>query len=135
MISKGPATPQERWEEEAGYSPSTIAAEIAGLVCAAEIARRNHDDASAKTYLATADEWARNVERWTATTSGKYGDKNYYIRISDDDDPNDGARLEINSNGGTYDEREIVDAGFLELVRLGIKRANDPLIVKSLAGR
>jgi glucoamylase len=133
LISKGPATPQERWEEEAGYSPSTIAAEIAGLVCAAEIARRNKDVASAKTYLATADEWARKVDAWTATTSGKYGDKNYYIRISDDDDPNDGAPLEINSNGGTYDEREIVDAGFLEFVRLGIKRAHDPLIVKSLA--
>jgi glucoamylase len=133
IVRNGPRTPQERWEEEAGYSPSTIAAEIAGLVCAADIARRNGDEESAKTYLATADEWARKVERWTATTSGSYGDKNYYIRISDDDDPNDGARLEINSNGGTYDEREIVDAGFLELVRLGIKRADDPLILKSIA--
>jgi glucoamylase len=133
IVRRGPQTPQERWEEEAGYSPSTIAAEIAGLVCAAEIARRNNDEASAKTYLATADEWARKVDRWTATTNGAHGDKNYYIRISDDDDPNDGAPLEINSNGGTYDEREIVDAGFLELVRLGIKRADDPLVLKSLA--
>lgn len=132
IVRHGPATPQERWEEEAGYSPSTIAAEIAGLVCAAEIARRNHDEASTKTYLATADEWARNVDRWTATTSGVYGDRNYYIRITENDNPNDGARLEINSNGGTYDEREIVDAGFLELVRLGIKAPDDPLIVKSL---
>ncbi|HEX8847169.1 MAG TPA: glycoside hydrolase family 15 protein [Pyrinomonadaceae bacterium] len=133
ILRAGPATPQERWEEESGYSPSTIAAEIAGLVCAAEIARRNHDEASAKTYLATADRWASQVEHWTATTNGSHGDKNYYIRISDDDDPNDGALLEINSNGGTYDERLIVDAGFLELVRLGIKHADDPLITKSLA--
>jgi glucoamylase len=133
IVKNGPATPQERWEEEAGYSPSTIAAEIAGLVCAAEIARRNNDEAAAKLYLKTADEWARNIERWTATTTGPHAERNYYIRISDDEDPNDGARLEINSNGGTYDEREIVDAGFLELVRLGIRRADDPLIVKSLA--
>jgi glucan 1,4-alpha-glucosidase len=133
IVRKGPATPQERWEEEAGYSPSTIAAEIAGLVCAAEIARRNRDEASAKLYLATADEWANKVERWTATTNGTHQEKYYYIRISDDDDPNDGAPLEINSNGGRYDEREIVDAGFLELVRLGIKRPDDPLIVKSLS--
>lgn len=132
LLRHGPATPQERWEEEAGYSPSTIAAEIAGLVCAAEIARRNNDETTAGNYLKTADEWARKVERWTATTSGKYGDGNYYLRISDDDDPNDGALLEINSNGGTYDERLIVDAGFLELVRLGIKPANDALITKSL---
>jgi glucoamylase len=133
IILQGPSTPQERWEEEAGYSPSTIAAEIAGLVCAAEIARRNVDEESAKTYLATADEWARKVDRWTATTSGPYAGKSYYIRISEDEDPNDGAPLEINSNGGTYDERRIVDAGFLELVRLGIKRADDPLILKSIA--
>jgi len=133
LIRKGPQTPQERWEEESGYSPSTIAAEIAGLVCAAEIARRNHDEASAKTYLATADDWARHVDRWTATKTGVYGDKNYYIRITENDNPNDGAPLEINSNGGTFDERAVVDAGFLELVRLGIKRARDPLILKSLA--
>jgi len=133
IVRQGPGTPQERWEEESGYSPSTIAAEIAGLVCAAEIARRNGDEESSKTYLATADEWARNVERWTATTNGPYVDKSYYIRISNNDNPNDGARLEINSNGGTYDERAIVDAGFLELVRLGIKRPRDPLILKSIA--
>ena len=132
IVSKGPATPQERWEEEAGYSPSTIASEIAGLVCASKIARRNHDEASARTYLATADEWARRVDGWTATTTGVYEDRNYYIRITENDNPNDGARLEINSNGGVFDEREIVDAGFLELVRLGIKRADDPLIIKSL---
>jgi glucoamylase len=133
LIRKGPQTPQERWEEESGYSPSTIAAEIAGLVCAAEIARRNHDEASAKTYLATADDWARKVEGWTATTTGVYGDKSYYIRITENDNPDDGEPLEINSNGGTFDERAVVDAGFLELVRLGIKRARDPLILKSLA--
>ncbi|MDQ3132878.1 MAG: glycoside hydrolase family 15 protein, partial [Acidobacteriota bacterium] len=61
IVKNGPKTPQERWEEEGGYSPSTIAAEIAGLVCAAEIARKNGDEASATIYLATADDWARNV--------------------------------------------------------------------------
>jgi glucoamylase len=133
LIKHGPATPQERWEEEAGYSPSTIAAEIAGLVCAGSIAQRNGDETAANNYLKTADEWARKVERWTATTNGPHADGNYYLRITDDDDPNDGAQLEINSNGGTYDERLIVDAGFLELVRLGIRPADDPLITKSLA--
>ncbi|HEY0322175.1 MAG TPA: glucan 1,4-alpha-glucosidase [Pyrinomonadaceae bacterium] len=132
LLRYGPRTSQERWEEEAGYSPSTIAAEIAGLVCAAEIARRNSDEASAGLYLAAADDWARNVERWTATMTGVYGDKNYYLRITENIDPNDGARLEINNGAGFFDEREIVDAGFLELVRLGIKPPGDPLIAKSL---
>jgi glucan 1,4-alpha-glucosidase len=133
LIGRGPTTEQERWEEERGYSPSTIAAEIAGLVCAAKIAERNGDEASNALYLAAADDWARNLDAQTATATGPYGDRNYYLRITENDDPNDGARLEINSNGGVYDEREIVDAGFLELVRLGIKAPDDPLIAKSLA--
>jgi glucoamylase len=132
IVQHGPATGQDRWEEKPGYSPATIAAEIAGLVCAAEVARTNRDTLSARSYLKTADDWARNVERWTATTSGKYGDGNYYLRITENQDPNDGDKIDINSGGGTFDEREIVDAGFLELVRLGIKAADDPLVRKSL---
>src|SRR5256714_1774946 len=133
IVRHGPFTPQERWEEKSGYSPSTIAAEIAGLACAAEIARRNDDQASATIYTAAADDFARNVERWTATTTGVYGDKNYYLRLSFDDDPNDGERFNVGNGGGDYDEREIVDAGFLELVRLGIRPPQDPLVAKSVA--
>jgi glucoamylase len=132
IVAKGPYSPQERWEERPGYSPSTIAAQIAGLVCAAEIAQRNGDTASAEKYLTIADTWAANVEKWTATTKGKYGDGNYYLRISEKGEPDRNHKIELNNNAGTFFEHEIVDAGFLELVRFGIKRADDPLIVKSL---
>jgi glucan 1,4-alpha-glucosidase len=132
LVKYGPFTPQERWEEKPGYSPSTIAAEIAGLTCAAEIARRNDDQASAAIYTSAADDFARNVERWTATTTGKYGDGNYYLRLSFNEDPDDGAPFDVGNGGGTYDEREIVDAGFLELVRLGVRPPSDPLVAKSL---
>lgn len=128
----GPKTGQERWEEKGGYSPSTIAAEIAGLVCAADIAQKNADEVSAKNWLAKADDWTKKVESWTATTNGKYGDGNYYIRLSANGNPNAGAKIELNNNAGIFPENEIVDAGFLELVRLGIKSPSDPLIVKSL---
>jgi glucoamylase len=133
IIHHGPVTDQDRWEERSGYSPATIAAEIAGLVCAARIARLNGDLKAAVQYLKTADDWSQNVERWTATTTGPFGDGNYYLRITQKGNPNAGARIEINSGGGVYDEREIVDAGFLELVRLGIRSANNPLVLKSLA--
>jgi glucoamylase len=133
IIHHGPVTNQDRWEEKSGYSPATIAAEIAGLVCAADIARLNGDLKSRAGYLKTADEWSQNVERWTATTTGPFGDGNYLLRISQNGNPNAGTKIEINSGGGVYDEREIVDEGFLELVRLGIKAADDPLILKSLA--
>ena len=132
IVTHGPTTNQERWEEESGYSPSTIAAEIAGLVCAGTIARRNGDVQRATEYERVADLWLKSLDAWTATTTGQYADGKYYVRVSENDNPNDGATIEINSNGGVYDEREIVDAGFLELVRLGIKRADDPLVLKSL---
>ncbi len=132
IVRTGPTTPQERWEEEGGYSPSTIAAEIAGLVCAAEIAKRNGDEASALIYLGAADDWARKVEMWTATTTGTYGDGNYYLRITQNGNPDAGEQIELNNGAGYFDERDIVDAGFLELVRLGIKSPGDPLVRKSV---
>jgi glucoamylase len=131
IVRRGPSTEQERWEEESGYSPATIAAQIAGLVCAARIARLNGDITSASVYLDKADEWAREVERWTVTNTGPHTKGKYYLRTTQGD-PNAAAKLEINSGGGAYDQREIVDAGFLELVRLGIRHADDPTIVSSL---
>jgi glucoamylase len=129
IVRNGPRTDQDRWEEKPGYSPSTIAAQIAGLVCAAEIAKANRDDASAKSYLDIADNWVKNVEKWTVT---KPDGASYYLRITANDDPNDGAKMEINSSTLVVDERKIVDAGFLELVRLGVKSPRDPSIVESL---
>jgi len=130
ILNRGPRTDQDRWEEKPGYSPATIAAQIAGLVCAAEIANRNGDATSAAKYLQTADNWAQGVHKWTVTKSGNAA--GYYLRITENDNPNDGAKLEINSSSLVIDERKILDAGFLELVRLGIKSPRDPLIVESL---
>jgi glucan 1,4-alpha-glucosidase len=132
LVANGPATPQERWEEEGGYSPSTIAAEIAGLVIAAEIARANGDEASAALYTGVADEWQRQVDDWTFTTTGPHGDGRYFERIDDNGDPNDGHILDINNGGGAHDERSIVDAGFLDLVRLGAYPVDDPKVLESL---
>jgi glucan 1,4-alpha-glucosidase len=132
IVGRGPATPQERWEEEGGFSPSTIASEIAGLTAAADIARRNGDDASAALYQGVADDWQRRVEGWTFTTTGPLGDGRYFERIDDNGNPDDGGRLDINNGGGNWDEREVVDGGFLELVRLGVKPADDPAVLASL---
>ena len=133
VVAHGPSTPQERWEEEGGYSPSTIAAEIAGLICAAAIAEQNRDGDAASRYRSTADTWARQLDSWTMTRSGPLSKEPYYIRVAQHGKPDSGEMLEINNGGGTWDERAIVDAGFLELVRLGIRPANDPRIVSSLA--
>jgi len=136
VLVHGPATEQERWEEVSGYSPSTMAAEIAGLVCAAEIARKNGAKEDAERYLHAADDWAAHLEKWLATTSGHLGgpqaSQGYYIRINNNLDPNDGYRLDVHNGGGVWDERDVVDAGFLELVRLGIRRPDDATIARSV---
>ena len=132
LVAHGPATPQERWEEESGYSPSTIGAEVAGLVAAADLAARQGDQAARALYLATADDWRSKLKEWTVTTTGPLGDGRYFLRVDDNGDPDDGRTLEINNGGGSYDERAIVDAGFLELVRLGVLPADDPDVTGSL---
>src|SRR5207245_1263515 len=64
----GPSFGPERWEEQSGFSPSTIAAEVAGLIAAADIADKNHDPISAGVWRGAADEFQRMVEHWTVTT-------------------------------------------------------------------
>jgi glucoamylase len=131
ILNHGPQTGEERWEENGGYSPSTIAAEIAGLVCAADIARMNGDGASQTLYDNAADYWQAMVQNWTFTNTGPLGG-NYFERIDSDSNPNDGDSITIANGGGTYDERAIVDAGFLELVRQGVMPANSAYITSSL---
>src|SRR6185312_4333002 len=119
LISHGPSFGPERWEEQGGYSPSTIAAEIAGLVAGAQIAKAHGDAASARVWLATADQYQRSIKGWTVTTNGPLSGQPYFIRLSKNGDPNAATTYSIGNGGGSYDQRTIIDAGFLELVRLG----------------
>jgi glucoamylase len=127
-----PFSPQERWENQSGYSPGTIAAEIAGLVCAADIARRNGDAASAARYEQTADDWQQRVEGWTATSTGPYSAQPYYLRLTKDGNPNAGTTYNIGDSGPIVDQRKVVDPSYLELVRLGVKRFDDPTILNTV---
>jgi glucoamylase len=132
LLAHGPSDGVERWEEQSGFSPSTISAEIAGLTAAAKIATVNHDPAHARLYQATADDFARNIKAWTVTTTGPYAPR-YFIRVSKTGDPNAAISYGLGNGSITADQRSIVDAGFLELVRLGILPARDPDIRASLS--
>ncbi len=135
LVAHGPSDGVERWEEQSGYSPSTIAAEIAGLTAAAHIASVNHDPVRAAIYQATADDFARNIKAWTVTTNGPFISptvSSYFIRIAQDADPNSPDQVNLGNGSTTVDQRSLIDAGFLELVRLGILPANDPTIQSSL---
>jgi glucoamylase len=132
IVARGPRTDQDRWENIGGYSPATIAAEIAGLVCAADIAGRNGDAARAARYLATADEWQHNLEHYTVTTNGPLASTPYYLRITDNGDANTGAQIQIADGGPLVDQRRVVDPSFLDVVRLGVKAADDRNVVATL---
>lgn len=128
--SSGPDT-TERWEEQFGKSPSSIAAEIAGLVTAGAIARANGDTTSAASWEATADSWRASLAGWTFTTSGFWGGHSYYERIDSDGNPNDSDQLCFLE--GCFWQHDVVDLGFLDLVRLGVDAPGDANVATSLA--
>jgi glucan 1,4-alpha-glucosidase len=132
VVAHGPSFGSERWEEQGGFSPSTIAAEIAGLVAAARIADVHGAAEAARVYRATADHFQRSVKDWTVTTTGPYGTGRYFIRLSKNGDPNAAISYNLGNGSIDADQRSIVDAGFLELVRLGELPANDADVVRSL---
>ena len=145
LIREGPATQQERWEEAGGYSPSTLAAVIAALICAAEFAR-NRGKEEVAVFLEHYADWLEwNLEKWTVTHSGELvpGITTHFVRLVPDrpgevlpDNAADVAVLSLTSQPPgmptEYPAKMIVDAGFLELVRYGIRRPDDPIIVDSL---
>ena len=133
LVANGPYTQEERWEENAGYSPATMAAEIAGLICAAYIARANNDMAAALQYQETAQAWASEVDDLMYTTTGSYGNGDYLLRITPDGQPNAGTDISIANGVGNKDDRTVVDPSFLELVRLGVKSASSPDITNTIS--
>ncbi len=122
----------ERWEEQFGKSPSSIAAEIAGLVAAADIARQNGDPTVASSWESTADSWRSSLADWTFTTSGYWDGHQYYERIDHTSNPNDTSDP-IHFQEGDFFARDVADFGFLDLVRLGESLPNDSNISTSLS--
>jgi glucoamylase len=132
VVANGPSTPGERWENASGYSPATIAAEIAGLVVGADIARTNGDDTRAEHYLQVADSWRANLGPWTVTTNGPYSSQPYFLRITADGRADAATQIQLSDGGPLIDQRAVVDPSFLELVRLGVLRPDDPRILNSV---
>jgi glucoamylase len=128
-----PFTPQERWENQSGYSPNSIAAQVAALVCAADMARKNGDTGSAHQWLALADAWKAKVKQWTVTTNGPLSAHPYFLRLTKDGHPNAGTTYSIGDGGpSAVDQRRVVDPSFLDLVRYGILRPRDRAVRSTL---
>src|SRR4029078_13194272 len=118
ILANGPVT-QERWENAIGYSPSSIAAQIAGLVTAAQIADQNGATAAGATYRSTADDWRDHLRGWTVTHNGPLSAQPYFLRLTVDGDAEAGTKYTLSDGGPTVDQRTVVDPSYLELVPLG----------------
>ena len=135
----GPATSQDRWEETAGLTPSTLAPVVAALVVAAE-----HLPEPAAAYcLELADDWNASIEAWTyargTRLAREHGVDGHYVRIASPD-VLAGAPLSTpvtlrNQPSGVslVPGDEMVGTDFLALVRFGLRLPDDPGIVSSLA--
>lgn len=143
VVANGPVSKEDRWEENAGYSPFTLAVEIAGLLSAATLAEAAGFPAAAQYLRETADNWNANIERWTYVTgtelAERHGVEGYYVRIAPPD-VGDGASIREgyvpikNRPPGTSDEPavQIVSPDALALVRFGLRAADDPRILNTV---
>jgi len=143
VVRNGPVTQQDRWEEDAGYSPFTLAVEIAALLAAADLAER-YEEADTATYLReTADAWNAQIEDWTYVTgtnlARQVGVEGYYVRIAPPEttgatSPKEGF-VPI-KNRPPEQSREpaaqIVSPDALALVRFGLRAPDDPHIVNTV---
>jgi glucoamylase len=144
ILRNGPVTMQDRWEEDAGYSPFTLAAEISSLLAAADIADLTGHSDQAQTMRDAADAWNDNIERWTYATgtdlAKQLGIEGYYVRIAPPStdaaaaSPTQGFVPIKNRPPGEDGERayHIISPDALALVRFGLRAPDDPRMVNTL---
>ncbi|HDP90185.1 MAG TPA: glucan 1,4-alpha-glucosidase [Thioalkalivibrio sp.] len=145
LIGHGPLTPQDRWEENRGYSPHTLAVIIAALYAAAAVSESAGKAPQATTYRRVAQGWEQRIEDWTFTDCGRLlpDHPEHYERIAQIPPAETGEHLpecrvflpirnlppEAMVNPS---QCCVVDGGFLELVRLGLRAPDDPHVLKTL---
>ena len=61
LVANGPISQQDRWEENSGISPFTLAVEIVALIAAAEFLAGEERDF----VLSLANYWNERIEDWT----------------------------------------------------------------------
>jgi glucoamylase len=136
LVRNGPVSPQDRWEEDPGYSPFTVGAEIAALLAAADLADLCHEEASLAGYLReTADVWHSCIDRWMYASStdwcNRFGVNGYYVRIAPKGmgtplRQKDVRIKNVEAAKDTRDAGHLVSPDALALVRFGVRAADHP---------
>ena len=143
LVRNGPVTPQDRWEEDPGYSPFTLAVEIAALLISADLAEARGEKDLATYLRETADAWNDSIEKWIYVTdtdlAKQVGVEGYYVRLA----PPESAEGVSPAQGfvpiknrppaqSTEPAANIVSPDALALVRFGLRRADDPRILNTV---
>jgi glucoamylase len=130
LARTGPASSQDRWEENPGVSPFTLATAIAALVAAGPWLESEEREYA----LELADDWNERLESWCYVENSELartlGVRGYYVRVAPPHRAGaDGTRVELrNRDGATITASELVGLDFSYLVRLGIRSALDPRV-------
>jgi glucoamylase len=139
IVRNGPSTDQDRWEESAGLNPFTLAIAIAAIVAGAELMGSPEE----RDLLALADDWNSRIEEWCvvrdSALSTRYGVGPHYVHVAPDAvmwDPKAFAtvvRIRNRNPAPALPASEQIATDYLQLVRFGLRRADDPFIRNTLA--
>ena len=138
IVRNGPASDQDRWEEDAGVNTFTLAACISALVCGAP----HLSPPARELALAIADYWNGSLERWTAVydtaLARQHGILGYYVRVAPVEALHDRSALQntmpIRNQAVDPELPAAAQVGvdFLQLVRFGLRSPDDPLILATI---
>ncbi len=137
LVRNGPVTEQDRWEEDAGYSPFTLAVVIAAFLAAADLAEAMNEAGIAAYLRETADMYNASIERWTYVSgtplARQVGVHGYYVRIAPAEEyaaasPTQGIVPIKNRPLGESEApaAHVVSPDALALVRFGLRSPDDP---------
>jgi glucoamylase len=139
LARNGPVSPQDRWEEDPGYTPFTVGAEIAALLVAAELADLHQEVSVASHLREIADVWNASIDRWMYMSATdwcrRFKVKGYYVRIASKQTGVAGPNLQqsigiknVIASEDTLQASHLISPDALALVRFGLRAANDPRI-------
>ena len=139
LVRNGPVSPQDRWEEDPGYTPFTVAAEIAALLAAADLADLNRESSTAIYLRETADVWNSSIEHWMYMSAtdwcARFKVDGYYVRIAPKQTGAPRSNFQQNvavknvtASEDTRRASHLISPDALALVRFGLRSADDPHI-------
>lgn len=135
LALEGPVSPQDRWEENPGLSPFTLALTVAALAGAALGGVLEGEEA--EYALSLADCWNARIEEWCyvegTDLDRAHGTRGHYVRLAPPGPLGPRGRVHVANRPDRELEVEgLLGMEFLWLVRLGLRDPQDPRIQDTL---